>query len=197
MDGRARTCNHHCYLVAFEVRDIPTSSILTRSLPSFRVPYQFDYIHHVGFIRFSVGQGSTLACCGDRGGDRTRICTQAGASAASPHSATRSGIFSAPLCISGLGWSDMSPGLFTHPYKDGCIKAFGYAACLYPIGLLASTPRRHSTASLLQLSPTLGSGPMATRCHFAASSLPVVSRSYRLRSSVVPRGGVEPPLNID
>ena len=31
----------------------------------------------------------------------------------------------APLCISGLGWSDMSPGLFTHPVWDGCIKAFG------------------------------------------------------------------------
>lgn len=104
----------------------------------------------------------------------------------------------APLCISGLGWSDVSPA-FSRISEDGCIKAILIGCCQRLHGFsnrfvasqiasaLSSTFRQHSAL------------PMAILCYFVTSPRPVVSRAHRLRSSTkvinpVPMGGVEPPL---
>ena len=76
----------------------------------------------------------------------------------------------APLCISGLGWLGMSPGLFTHPVWDGCIKAIGPHCLPLPFraACFDASPSLHGLTP-----PTVASTrprAMATRCNFAASS---------------------------
>jgi len=49
------------------------------------------------------------------------------------------------------------------------LKPLDRAACLYPIGLFASTHRHHSVALPLHLSPALATQAMASQCNFPAS----------------------------